>query len=94
MNLHKTVENILHDDLNYPRELSWEIDWGIIKEITDPEDVELVQTTMTEPLEGFIPLQNGNRLYKVADNWRKRSGYMVVDESRNELAFWHHPLLF
>jgi hypothetical protein len=94
MNLHKTVENILHDDLNYPRELSWEIDWGIIKEITDPEDVELVQTTMTEPLEGFIPLQNGNRLYKVADNWRKRSGYMVVDESRNELAFWHHPFLF
>jgi hypothetical protein len=92
MNLKETVAETLHKDLKYPRELPWEVDWGIVKEITDPNDVKLVQTTMTKPKEGYLPLQNGNRLYKVADNWRKRSGYRVVDEARNELASSIHVL--
>lgn len=60
----------------YAIDLSWEQDWGIVKEITDwiPEHCE--------------PLKPNERLYKVADNWRKRAGYMKVDENRNELDFY------
>lgn len=81
MNLYQTVVNTLEESGLYVDTLSWEQDYGIVKEITDwmPDDME--------------PLKPGERLYKVSDNWRKRAGYMKVDEYRNELGF-HHIIIY
>jgi hypothetical protein len=88
MNLQQTVEQSLKDSGVYAENMTWEEDFGIIYEIILREDIEQIEKFFSKRDKKEFSVKPDQKVFKVSDNWRKRTGYMLVDRNLKELDFY------